>query len=104
MQVQKIDNSVYQNQTAPAPNFKAKGLDPEIIKAITKDSGGFNRFLTYAGEKQGEALNILVTAFGTAIVCPMFIRFNPFSKEDKQTKAYSAWRQPISAIIAVSNA
>ena len=102
MQVQKINNSVYPKQELPSPNFKAKGLDPEIIKAVTKDSKAFHRFLVYAGEKQGEALNILVTAFGTAIICPMFIRFNPFSKEDKQTRAYSAWRQPISAIIAVA--
>lgn len=102
MQVQKVNNSVYPNQELPSPNFKAKGLDPEIIRAVTKDSKAFNRFLIYAGEKQGEALNILVTAFGTAIICPMFIRFNPFSKEDKQTRAYSAWRQPISAIIAVA--
>ena len=106
MQVQKIDNSVYHSQTTPAPvrttSFRAKGLSPEIVSELNKKTGRFARFLNYAGEHQGEMLNILVTAFGTAIVCPMFIRFNPFSKEDKDTRAYSAWRQPISAIIAVA--
>lgn len=103
MQVQKINSRVYQNQSLDksAPNFKAK-LDPRIIEAVGKDGNKLSRFLTYAGENQGEVLNILVTAFGTAIVCPLFIRYNPFSKEDNQTKAYSAWRQPISAIIAVA--
>ena len=102
MQVQKINNSVYPVQNTSTPAFKAKGLDPEIIRALDKNSKGWAKFLTYAGEHQGEMLNILVTAFGTAIICPLFIRYNPFSKEDKQTRAYSAWRQPISAVIAVA--
>jgi len=79
----------------------AKGLPPEIIEALGKNSKWWEKFLCYAGEHQGEALNILVTAVGTAIICPLFIRYNPFSKEDKDTRAYSAWRQPISAVIAV---
>lgn len=102
MQVQKINNSVYPVQNTSTPAFRAKGLDPEVIKALDKNSKGWARFLTYAGEHQGEMLNILVTAFGTAIVCPLFIRYNPFSKEDEKTRAYSAWRQPISAVIAVA--
>ena len=102
MQVQKINNSVYPVQNTSAPAFRAKGLDPEIIKALDKNNKGWAKFLTYAGEHQGEMLNILVTAFGTAIVCPLFIRYNPFSKEDEKTRAYSAWRQPISAVIAVA--
>ena len=101
MQVQKINNSVYPSQKVETPAFRAKTMPPEIVEAIKKNTPKWARFLSYAGEHQGEALNILVTAFGTAVICPMFIRFNPFSKEDKDTKAYSAWRQPISAVIAV---
>ena len=101
MKVDRINNSVYRKDYS-APAFRAnKGLDPDIINHLNRNSNKFARFLEYVGNNQGEALNILVTAVGTAVVCPLFIAFNPFSKEDDKTKAYSAWRQPISAIIAV---
>lgn len=99
MEVHRIQNNL--SSSNDAPTFGAKKLDPEIINQINKGSGKLSKFLNYVGENQGEALNILVTAAGTAIVCPLFIAYNPFSKEDKNTKTYSAWRQPISAIIAV---
>lgn len=99
MEVSKINNY---NSRSATPNFKSKGLDPKIVEQLGKDSGKVAKFLTYVGENQGEVLNILVTAVGTAVVCPAFIAFNPFSKEDKETKVYSAWRQPISAVIALA--
>ena len=98
MEVHSVNNVISKEN---APSFGAKKLDPEVINYINKSGGKLSRFLNYVGENQGEALNILVTAAGTAIVCPLFIAYNPFSKEDKDTKAYSAWRQPISAVIAV---
>lgn len=52
-------------------------------------------------KNHGEIANTLTTALGTAFVAPIFIAFNPFSKEDKDTKTYSAMRQPISAVITV---
>lgn len=52
-------------------------------------------------KNSSEKSTILATAIGTAFVAPIFIAFNPFSKEDKDTKTYSAARQPISAIITV---
>ena len=103
MKIDSIKNSTYPKaQPRRAQQFQGKGLDPEIINHINKNGSKLSRFLHYVGENQGEALNILVTAVGTAIICPIFIAFNPFSKENKNTKAYSAWRQPISAIIAVA--
>jgi len=57
--------------------------------------------LVSLGKNDGEILNSFVTFFGTAFIAPIFIYFNPFAKEDKETKAYSAWRQPISAILAL---
>ena len=102
MKVDSIKNSVYQKQSFITPDFRGKGLDPEIANHLNKNSGKVARFFNYVGANQGEALNILVTAVGTAIICPLFIAFNPFSKEDEKTKQYSAWRQPISAVIAVA--
>ena len=59
------------------------------------------RALMYVGQNDGEILNTLVTAFGTAVIAPILIAGNPISKEDKETKWYSAMRQPISAVIAM---
>lgn len=101
MKVDSIKN-VSQNQTQNAPQFRGKGLNPEIWNHLNQNSGKVSRFLNYVGENQGEALNIIVTAVGTAVICPLFIAFNPLSKEDDKTKQYSAWRQPISAIIALA--
>ena len=101
MKVQGINNNVYSAKNPTS--FRGKGgLDVDIKNYLNKNGSKLSRFLHYVGENQGEALNIIVTAVGTAIVCPIFIAFNPFSKEDKNTKTYSAWRQPISAIIAVA--
>lgn len=60
---------------------------------------------------RGELGTIAITAFGTGAVAPMFIAFNPFVKapkdatpeqkqEVKNNKAYTAMRQPISAVLA----
>ena len=101
MKVENVNKNVYQNSVQTKPSFRGKGLDPEIWNHITQNNGRVSRFFNYVGEHQGEALNIIVTAVGTAIICPLFIAFNPFSKEDAKTKEYSAWRQPISAAIAL---
>lgn len=61
---------------------------------------------------KGEIGGILLTALGTGLVAPIFIGYNPFvkppknatpeQKEDiKNTKLYTAMRQPISAGLAI---
>lgn len=61
---------------------------------------------------KGEIGGILITALGTGMVAPIFIGFNPFVKppknatpeqkeENKNTKLYTAMRQPISAVLAI---
>lgn len=61
---------------------------------------------------RGEAGGILITAIGTGAVAPFPIAFNPFvkapkgaspeeKKELQKTKEYTAWRQPISAGLAI---
>jgi|GEM_PF-5295151 len=85
-----------------ARRFASKAA-PAATSGVTGDIvNNLPRFLKpLAKLKDGETLNTLVTAVGTALVAPIFIAFNPLSKEDKETKIYSAMRQPISAIIAV---
>ena len=63
---------------------------------------GFEKAFIYANEWQGEHFNNAVTAIGTAGVAPIFIINNPLAKEDKNTKKYTAARQPISAIITLA--
>ena len=85
-----------------ATSFKGKyALNREISKEIAENSSGFVKFITKLGKNNGEILNTIVTAIGTACVAPIFIAYNPFSKEDKDTKTYSALRQPISAVLAL---
>ena len=61
---------------------------------------------------KGEMGGILLTAIGTGLVAPIFIGFNPFvrapkdatpeeKEEIKNTKQYTAMRQPISAALAI---
>ena len=55
-----------------------------------------------ADKFQGDIANVIITGIGTGLVSPLMIRFNPLSKEDSDTKTYAAWRQPISAVIAIA--
>lgn len=58
--------------------------------------------LVTANKWQGEHFNNAVTAVGTAGVAPIFIINNPLANEDKDTKKYTAARQPISALITLA--
>lgn len=61
-------------------------------------TGGFSRFFY---NTRGEVQNQLGNAAFTSTLAPLMIACNPFSDQDKDTKKYSAWRQPISAVIAI---
>lgn len=52
-------------------------------------------------EGMGEIQNQLINAVGTGIIAPLFIKFNPISDTDEDTRTYTAWRQPVSAVLAV---
>lgn len=49
----------------------------------------------------GEIQNQLINAVGTGFIAPLFIKFNPLSDTDEDTRTYTAWRQPVSAALAV---
>ncbi len=94
---------IYKDKHKNASNIPFKGrfqYQRELSKQITENSSKFIKFITKLGKNNGEILNIIVTTIGTACVAPIFISFNPFSKEDKETKVYSAMRQPISAVLS----
>lgn len=110
MKIQSISDCIssvsapIKRRIGATPSFcGAEKIAGDLSKKITENSPKFAKILTKLGQNNGEALNIIVTAIGTALVAPFFIAFNPLSKEDKDTKIYSAMRQPISAVIAVGS-
>lgn len=101
VQTTNIPNSQPSAETKKSPHFRAKADWSKYGKDIAKNSKKIPKALTYLGQNDGEILNTVVTAVGTSVVAPIFIAGNPLSKEDKETKWYSAMRQPISAVIAL---
>lgn len=53
-------------------------------------------------EGMGEIQNQLINAIGTGLIAPLFIKYNPLSDTDEDTRTYTAWRQPVSAVLAVA--
>lgn len=76
--------------------------------SVSKIASGIDRFMPQ-GIKQmqkvsdnlGEVSTTLINAAGTGLIAPVFIKYNPLSKSDQDTKTYSAWRQPVSAVLAI---
>jgi len=96
--------------TSKQPSFKGRADDVRKIIEATypKALKVINKMESLKGEKGG----IVITAVGTGCVAPIFIGFNPFVKapknatekekqEVRDTKLYTAMRQPISAFLAI---
>lgn len=98
--INSINTPIKREQKA-SPTFHGKGDFNQLGDQIAKFQKWIPRTLAYIGQNDGEILNTVVTAVGTAGVAPIFIALNPFSKEDKETKYYTAGRQPISAVTAL---
>lgn len=87
-----------------AKNFYAragKQLDDTFDKTYMSSLPKFVRGFQYVKHITGEIPISFVNAAGTGIVATAVISNNPFSKEDKDTKRYSALRQPVSAVLAI---
>lgn len=52
-------------------------------------------------KKGGEKISNYVNAAGKAIIAPMVIMANPFSKEEKENKEWAAIKQPVEAVITL---
>lgn len=63
---------------------------PKKIQVMKKLSNGL-----------GEVQNTIINAVGTGLIAPVFIKYNFLSDTDEDTRTYSAWRQPISAVLTV---
>lgn len=75
----------------------------EIAKACEeKIVGRGTRFVEWLAKNESEIEKQLINALFTATLAPLVIGWNPFSKQDEQTKKYMAVRQPISAVVAIA--
>lgn len=50
----------------------------------------------------GEKISNYANAAGKAVIAPLVIMHNPFSKEDKDNRKWAAIKQPIEAVITVA--
>lgn len=121
MSIEKIKNSV-ENFSSPSLLGK-KPIKNRVYMGIPQDSVSFsgagttatktlNEFLlelmpktikrmVKIHEGMGEVQNQMINAIGTGLVAPLFIKYNPLSDKDEDTRTYTAWRQPVSAVLAV---
>lgn len=74
-----------------------KELKSQILSQMTKPVNLLDKMKTFVGEVP----NIIINSVGTGLVAPFFIKYNFLSKTDEDTRTYSAWRQPVSAVLAV---
>jgi len=86
------------------------GLSDEAFKIIrdgveSKVNGKMGlagKTYKWLASTSGEIQTQIINAIFTSTLAPAFIAFNPLSKQDEKTKKYTALRQPISAIIALT--
>ena len=88
------------NRRGTNPNFT--GVSPSEIKGqINKMQNPFMKWMNKFENNIGELQDVCINAVGTGLLAPIFIKYNPLSKTDEDTRTYSAWRQPISAVLAI---
>lgn len=88
-------------RTVKQPSFYGK-INPKLLEEDMKNlmPNSF-KMMNRLAKNMGEVQNIVLNALATGLVAPIFIKWNPLSKTDEDTRTYSAWRQPISAVLAV---
>ena len=84
------------------PNFTGGIPQADLVKDIQKLMPSSIKMINKFADSMGEISNIFINAAGTGLVAPIFIKYNPLSKTDEDTRTYSAWRQPISAVLAIA--
>lgn len=90
--------SAADDAAAKAMEEAAKAIAKASKKAMTTSS--MNNFDILA-LKEGELENQIINNIFTATLAPVMIALNPFSKKPKEDREYLAWRQPLSAVIAL---
>lgn len=106
LQYKPVKNRVYFGEIKDSTSFTgsaavisatAKPLKDNILELLP--GAAKRNFKMHEG--MGEIQNQLINAIGTGLIAPVFIKFNPLSDTDENTRTYTAWRQPVSAVLAV---
>lgn len=84
------------------PQEAIKLVSEGVNQQVTKKLGIIGWISNILAKREGEVQNQVINAVFTTTLAPFFIAFNPLSKEDEKTKKYTALRQPISALIAIT--
>lgn len=82
--------------------FKGKYTAADISKQLDTYMPGKIKFMKKLSDGLGEVQNTVINAIGTGLIAPVFIKYNFLSDTDEDTRTYSAWRQPISAVLTVA--
>lgn len=105
MKVDKINYNLTGSQLKTArtnqPRFTGGISTSAVVKEIDPLMPKVIRWINKLNQNKGEAQDIFINALGTGLIAPIFIKWNPLSKSDEDTRTYSAMRQPISAVLAV---
>ncbi|MBE7713646.1 MAG: hypothetical protein E7Z87_07870 [Cyanobacteria bacterium SIG26] len=88
-----VDSTSFTGVAATVP----KTLKDVILDLMPKKIN----FMVKAHKNMGEIQNQTINALGTGLVAPVFIKYNPLSDTDEDTRTYTAWRQPVSAVLAM---
>ncbi len=94
----------YLNTLQDTTNFTGKVKVPAdtIQNALSELMPMHVRVVKKMHAGMGEIQNQLINAVGTGLIAPIFIKYNPLSDKDENTRTYTAWRQPISAVLAIA--
>lgn len=109
MKVEKVSYNTYYNKPLRVGNYQATGKlnftgsvpSKELTKELKNIIPYSMKVISKLAESMGEVQNIIINSLGTGLIAPIFIKYNPLSKTDEDTRTYSAWRQPISAGLAI---
>ena len=91
----------HQRRQTSQPSFSGTVNPQELERELKNLMPSSLKLMNKLAKNMGEVQNIIFNSLGTGLVAPIFIKWNPLSKTDEDTRTYSAWRQPISAVLAV---
>lgn len=106
LQYKPVKNRVYFGEIKDSTSFTGSAAVVASVTKPLKDNilellPGAAKRIFKMHEGMGEIQNQLINAIGTGLIAPVFIKFNPLSDTDEDTRTYTAWRQPVSAVLAV---
>lgn len=99
---QRFSQPQQQNSKDNSVAFRGKYSSADVAQKLDSYMPAKVKFMKKLSKNLGEVQNTMINAIGTAFIAPIFIKYNFLSDTDEDTRTYSAWRQPISAVLTVA--